>query len=214
MEIEIIPAILVKKRDDLLSRITAVSPHVSSVQIDLMDGRFVQNTTIWPDALEPLPKNLNYELHWMVSDPKKWIEMVPGNYLHTVHIESTDNFGELLDIAKNQGGKMGIAFNPPTPVEKLLPYADKCERILALTVNPGFSQQSYIPDVEAKISHLRSLFPDKDIEVDGGINPETIIRAAKAGANKLSAASAIFNASDIKNAISLLRDGAERGFRK
>jgi ribulose-phosphate 3-epimerase len=202
MPLEVIPAILVKDRGEMLRRIAAVSPHVKTVHIDVMDNRFVPNKTVGLESFSNLPPGINYEFHWMVEHPESYIPQIPGPHLHIVHFEAVKDWGAVEDAIRKAGGFFGIAFNPATPTEKILALAGRAKRILAMTVVPGFDGQKYISEVEYKIRELRSHFPDLEIEVDGGISPETAARAARAGADKLAAASAIFSKEDKGHAIS------------
>lgn len=211
MEIEVIPAILSKQKEDLLHKILLVKDLVKTIQLDIMDGKFVPNTTVGLNDILDLPK-AQYEFHWMVKDPQNWISKIKGNHIHLVHIETIDSlnqsFDNLLSVVKGVGGEMGLAINPETPLENLLPYASRVKRVLVMSVHPGFSGQSYIKEVESKIKRLRELHPKLDIEVDGGINLSTAPAATKAGANILAAASALFANPDIKEAISKLKQSA------
>jgi len=209
MAIEVIPAILVKDRGELLRRIAAVSPHVRAVHIDVMDNLFVPNKTVGLESFHDLPKSVQYEFHWMVRNPESYISRLPGPYLHIVHFEAVKDWNAVEEAIRKAGGFLGIAFNPATPTEKILALAGKAKRILAMTVVPGFDGQKYIPEVEHKIRELRSRFPSLEIEVDGGISVETAVRAAKAGADKLAAASAIFSKPDMGEAIRLIARSAE-----
>jgi len=210
MEPEIIPAILVKERGELLRRISLVKDFVKTVQIDVMDGVFVPNKTVGIEDLKGLPRTM-YEFHWMVRDPINWIEQTPGNHMHLVHIEAVPSFEDVKAAVKKSGGKLGLALNPETPLEKLLPFVPEVEEVLVMTVHPGFSGQKYIPEMEDKIRALRKLHPSLDIEVDGGIGPDTIGRAYAAGANLLAAASSIFSSEDIEENIENLRKCALSG---
>jgi len=203
MEIEVIPAILVKSRDELLSCIGSVRPHVKEMQIDVMDGLFVPNTTLGLEGLEDLPP-ARYEFHWMVEDPERWIRATPGDHMHLVHVETFSSIDAILSAVRAAGGRLGLAINPDTPIERIIGLAPQAVRLLVMTVRPGFSGQKYIKEMEPRIRKLRSLFPDKDIEVDGGINLDTIAGASAAGANILAAASAIFKSDDIGSAVSAL----------
>ncbi len=210
MEPEIIPAILVKDREELLRRISLVKDHVKTIQLDIMDGDFVPNKTIGLEELHDLPE-ARYEYHWMVKNPKRWIEENPGPHIHMVHIEAVSSFDEIKEAVKAAGGELGLALNPDTPLDRVLPYVGMVKEILVMTVHPGFSGQKYIPEMEGKMKELRSLYPELDIEVDGGINRETIRRAYAAGANLLAAASAIFSSDDISSAIEGLKRCAVSG---
>jgi ribulose-phosphate 3-epimerase len=204
MEPEVIPAILVKSREDLLRRISQVRGLVREIQLDIMDGEFVPNRTIGLEDLGGLPP-ASYEFHWMVKDPQKWIERTPGPHMHLVHVETITDFAAIEAAVRKAGGRLGLAINPETPLEKLLPYVPKAGRVLVMTVHPGFSGQKYIPEMAEKIRRLRKLYPSLDIEVDGGVNLDTIAQAYSAGANILAAASAIFSQPDIKGAIAALK---------
>ncbi|MFH0737764.1 MAG: ribulose-phosphate 3-epimerase [Candidatus Micrarchaeota archaeon] len=210
MEAEVIPAILAKSREELLHRIGLVSGLVKEIQLDIMDGVFVPNKTVGLEDLIDLPK-ARYEFHWMVKDPEKWIAKTIGPHMHLVHVETITDFAKIEAAVKKAGGRLGLAINPETPLEKLLPYADKAKRILVMTVRPGFSGQRYIYEMEHKVRRLRELFPKLDIEVDGGVNNETIGHAYSSGANIIAAASALFSSPDIKSAIEGLKQRAKMG---
>lgn len=213
MDAEVVPAILVKTRAELLQRISQVKGLVKEIQIDIMDGEFVPNKTIGLDELHGLP-NARYEFHWMVKDPERWIQKTSGPHMHLVHIEtlaSAAAFDKITRAVKKTGGKLGLAINPETPLEVLVPYLDRVSRVLIMTVHPGFSGQSYIREMEKKIKKLRALRPSLDIEVDGGVNEQTISHAYAAGANVLAAASAIFSSKNIKSAIYNLKKCAVSG---
>ncbi|MBU0591960.1 hypothetical protein KKF81_05620 [Candidatus Micrarchaeota archaeon] len=214
--IELIPAILVKDRKELLKRINAVSAHVNIIQIDIMDGIFVPNKTIGIDELHDLPQ-ANYEFHWMVKDPVNWIlgtRNLKGNHMHLVHIEtilSSNSFAEVKRAVENVGGRLGLAINPETPLERVLPFIDQVEEVLVMTVHPGFSGQKYIHEMEKKIKHLRNAYSLLNIEVDGGIDLSTIDHASNAGANFFAAASSIFSSGTIKDNVRQLKEAAAGG---
>lgn len=211
-EVEILPAILVKTRESFLESVEKVSPFVKQVHIDVMDDIFVPNETIGPDELNPLPAGIGYSFHWMVESPEQGIAKMKGTHMHMVHIEtvkSEGHFERLREEIKSSGGRMGISLSPDTPLGDVLPYADSVSRFLVMSVVPGFYGQTYIEEVEPKISRLREECPSHDIEVDGGITFETAKRAAKAGANMLASASTLFNAPDIGEAIGEMKKAAE-----
>ncbi len=203
---EIIPAVLVKTKEALLDCVNKVSPYARTIHIDVMDNKFVPNLTIGLEELSHLPKNLKYEFHWMVRKPEKWIKEVKGAHLHLVHIETVNwNWEEIKKAVEKAGGKLGLAINPETSLAKIIPYIKDAERILIMSVHPGFSGQKYIKETEEKISLLRKKFPKLAIEVDGGINGETAASAVKAGGNRIVAASAIFGSGNISKAIGKLK---------
>lgn len=209
-EIEVIPAVLVKTKQALLESIRKIMPYAKIAHIDVMDNEFVPNLTIGLDELKDIPENIKYEFHWMVKNPEKWIRGIKGRHLHLVHVETiNENWEEIKKLIKESRSKLGLVINPETPVEKIAKYANEIEQILVMAVHPGFSGQKYIKEVEEKISFLRKNFPKLSIEIDGGINAETAKSAVKAGANKIAAASAIFSAENIKDAINGLKKACE-----
>ena len=208
--VEVIPAILVKRREDLLERIERVRGSVSSVHIDVMDNEFVPNKTVGLADFSDLPKGIDYEFHWMVKHPEQWIAKVPGNHLHVVHIEAVEDWNAIKAACKKAGGRLGVAISPATSLAKLEPVLPDVSRVLVMSVVPGFDGQKYIQQVETRISELRHRFPKLEIEVDGGIGPATAGRAHGAGADKLAAASSIYAAPDAKAAIEDIRRAAKK----
>lgn len=198
---------MAKSREELLRRISQVNGLVKEIQLDIMDGEFVPNKTVSIGDLLAVPalQDARYEFHWMVKEPEKWIEKIRGPHLHLVHVETIRSLDSIEAAVKKSGGRLGFAINPDTPLEKLLPLVPKAQRVLIMTVHPGFSGQKYIVAMEEKIRRLRRQYPALDIEVDGGVNLETVRGAYAAGANVLAAASAVFSAGDLKTAIDQLK---------
>lgn len=196
--VEIIPAILSKSVEDFNEKIDRVKPFVSMVHVDMMDNKFVPNKTLDSGEIPPLVAGLDYEFHWMYENPEPHLEKFPDS-LHLVNVEvlTQERWQRLKELVK----RIGIAINPPTPFSELEPYINETNEFLVMSVNPGFSNQKYMPEVEEKIALLRKKRPDANIEVDGGIGLGTASRAVAAGANKLGAASAIFSHDNIKEAI-------------
>lgn len=207
MEAEVIPAILVKTRAELLQRISQVRGLVREIQIDVMDGAFVPNKTLGLEGMQDLPEAV-YEFHWMVNSPENYIQGTSGPHMHLVHVETIAgeaHFKKIEAAVKKAGGRLGLAINPETPLERLFPYMGKARRVLVMTVHPGFSGQKYIYEMEGKIRSLRARYPALDIEVDGGVNKDTVHHAYSCGANLLAAASAVFAEKDIREAIADLK---------
>lgn len=196
--VEIIPAILSKSVEDFNSKIELVRPYVPMVHIDMMDNKFVPNKTLEADEIPSLVEGLDYEFHWMYEEPEPHLAKFPDS-LHLVNVEVLTQ--EKWQRMKAMVKRIGIAVNPPTPFSALEPYLNETDEFLVMSVNPGFSHQKYISEVEGKIMSLRKRRPDANIEVDGGINTETAPRAVAAGANKLGAAGSIFSHDNIKEAI-------------
>jgi ribulose-phosphate 3-epimerase len=155
------------------------------------------------------------DCHLMVSKPAFWVEPLKkaGCSSFTFHIESELPPGgpkEMIQLIRDAGMRVGMVVKPGTPVESLLDYVPDLDLVLIMTVEPGFSGQSFMPSQMGKVKTLREKFPDLDIQVDGGLSPTTISAAAEAGANVIVAASAIFGSSDRQGVIQALRDGVDK----
>lgn len=208
MAIEIVPAILVKTREEFEQKVVSVAPYVSRVQIDVMDGKFVPNATLPIEELPPIPKNLLVEYHLMVDNPLEYVKKIgKKGAIYELHIESLKNPKQDISDVKMMGGRAALAISPDTPVSAVEPYLSLVEHVLVMTVYPGFSGQSYLPAMEEKMRQLAKL--GALVEVDGGVGIGTARRAAAAGAQLIGAASAIFSKPDIKAAIEELKKDAE-----
>lgn len=171
------------------------------LHFDVMDGKFVPCISFGFPVLETIRKasKLVYDVHLMIEEPGRYIpEFVRlGADLVCVHLETLKNPAEELKAIKALGVKAGLAINPETPVESVYPYLEYADMVLIMTVHPGFGGQKYIDDCTAKIKSLHEEIErrglDVDIEVDGGINEETIQTVLDAGANVIVAGSAVFN---------------------
>ena len=192
---------------------------VDYIHLDIMDRQFVPNLTFGPVVIKNLRSftNLPLDAHLMIVEPHRSIEdFVEAGVDHiTVHAEACIHLHSVLQQIKGLGCRAGVALNPATPisiVEEALPFLDI---VLILTVNPGFGGQVLIPEVLGKIRKLRELANEKrceiEIEVDGGINPETAADVVNAGADTLVAGSAIFNRKEtVSQAVSRLRRSLEK----
>lgn len=186
--------------------------------MDILDGHFAPNLTFGPPVIASLRKahpNVFIDCHLMVTDPERLIQPLKdaGADSITFHIESNlPNNDPALMIKKIRAAnmKVGIVIKPATPVDVLFPYINDIDHVLIMTVEPGFSGQLFMPDMMPKVATLRAMYPNLNIQVDGGIGPVTIDIAADAGANIIVSASAIFNSSDRKAMIDTLRSGVEK----
>ena len=173
---------------------------VDRIQWDVMDGRFVPNLTFGPDVIASVRDrvSLGFEAHLMVENPDELAHRYAeaGCELLIVHAEACRHLHRTLDAIKNLGVAAGVALNPATSAEVVENVLDLCDMVLVMTVNPGFGGQKYIASMELKISQVEEMVAasgyDIDIEVDGGIAPETVARAAKAGANVFIAGSSLY----------------------
>ena len=170
------------------------------LHLDVMDGHFVPNLTMGPDMCHWLRQALPdafLDVHLMVTDPGRFIEpfaKAGANNL-TFHVEVAEppSLRALAAEVRSLGPSVGLAINPPTPVEKLLPLVPDFDLILVMSVNPGFSGQSFIPDVLAKTRAVKPrLRPDQRLEMDGGIGPSNAAEVRSAGCDVIVSASAVF----------------------
>ena len=183
------------------------------VHFDVMDGHFVPNLSFGPpilSAIRPLTK-LPIDAHLMVEDPARFIPwfLQAGADIITIHVEAEKHLHRALQQIHEAGRKAGVVLNPGTPavaVREVLPY---CDLVLVMSVNPGFGGQKFIPESLGKISELRQMIRERnlptEIEVDGGINPETAKLCVDAGATILVAGSAVFHAGDPADMVRQLR---------
>ncbi|RMF85232.1 MAG: ribulose-phosphate 3-epimerase [Nitrospinota bacterium] len=171
------------------------------IHIDVMDGHFVPNLTMGPlvvEALRPIT-TLPLDVHLMVENPERFVSdfaRAGATYL-TVHVEATPHLHRVVQQIRELGVRPGVTLNPATPLsllEEILPAVDL---VLVMSVNPGFGGQAYIPASTARISRLRCMLDAiasrAELEVDGGISPQTAPFAVAAGATVLVAGSAVFN---------------------
>jgi len=189
------------------------------LHIDVMDGHFVPNMTIGPVVVKALRKNssLIFDVHLMIENPDLYIDEFAGAGadIITVHAEACPHLHRTVSNIKERGIKAGVAINPassPAFIEYVLPMVDL---VLVMTVNPGFGGQSFIKEMIPKISIVKDMIDSAgtgaEIEVDGGINPETASLVAGAGANVLVAGSAIFSSRDPAAAVKMIREKAVVG---
>ncbi len=183
------------------------------LHIDVMDGLFVPNISFGAPIQKAIRKQskMVFDTHLMIVDPIRYIEdfVKAGSDIITIHLESCDNVAEVLDKIHSHGLKAGLSIKPKTPVEDVIPFIDKIDMLLIMSVEPGFGGQSFIPQSLEKIRKARELFPNLDIEVDGGINADNIGEIVKNGANIIVAGSSVFGFEDVASAIQTLREKAE-----
>jgi ribulose-phosphate 3-epimerase len=174
------------------------------IHVDVMDGHFVPNITMGPlvvQALRPVTR-LPLEVHLMIEEPDRFldafVEAGADNLL--VHVEGAVNLHRTIQHVKHLGKKAGVVLNPATSPVMLAEVLPDVDLVLAMTVNPGFGGQAFIPSMLGKVRRLRQLIdqvkPDAELEVDGGIDHATAPQAVQAGARVLVAGSAIFHAPD------------------
>ncbi|KDD76591.1 ribulose-phosphate 3 epimerase [Helicosporidium sp. ATCC 50920] len=183
------------------------------LHVDVMDGHFVPNLTLGPPVVKSIHKcapGAFLDCHLMVSHPAEWVEpfAAAGASMFTFHVEavaSAEAAAQLARDVRSAGMLCGVSIKPGTPASAIESILDDVDMVLVMTVEPGFGGQSFMPETMAKVRELRAARPDLYIQVDGGLAPDTIERAAGAGANVVVAGTAVFGAPDRAGAISLLR---------
>lgn len=212
--VKIAPSILSANFSKLADEIKDVEKAGADyIHIDVMDGHFVPNITMGPlvvEAIRPITK-LPLDVHLMIENPDQFIEsfVKAGADYITVHVEACKHLHRTIQYIRSFGVKAGVVLNPATPVEMIKHVLKDIDMVLLMTVNPGFGGQRFIKSVLPKIKQVKELIDQEglniEIEVDGGINPETAKLCTDAGANVLVAGSAIYNHEDRKKAINEIR---------
>jgi ribulose-phosphate 3-epimerase len=185
------------------------------IHVDVMDGHFVPNITLGPPVVKALrgSTGLPLDVHLMIEAPERYLAefVAAGANILTVHVETCPHLHRTVEQIKELGCRAGVTLNPATPVaslQEILPYVDL---VLVMTVNPGFGGQRYIVSMDDKIRQVRAMLDGAglcaELEVDGGIGPQTAARVVQAGANVLVAGSAIFGTREgIRSAMGRMRD--------
>lgn len=208
--IKISPSILSSDYGNLSSELKRMEAcGADMLHIDVMDGHFVPNITLGAPIVKCIRKSsaLPFDVHLMISDPYKYIPdfVNAGSDIITFHAEADSDIEKTIDLILASGKKAGLSVKPKTPVESVYPYLDKLSMVLVMTVEPGFGGQSFMEDMMPKVSAVRSEIDrrglDVDIQVDGGINKDTISIAAKAGANVFVSGNAIFSSDNAEKTI-------------
>lgn len=181
------------------------------LHMDIMDGHFVPNITIGAPVLSCIAKTVPgifMDCHMMVSHPEKWVDDIAaaGGKLYCFHIEATSDPLSLINAIHAKDMLAGVAISPDTPSTAITDQVgDAADMLLVMTVYPGRGGQKFIERCLPKVTELRQRFPHKDIEVDGGVGPNTVHSCAEAGSNVIVAGTAIFGARDPEQVISTLK---------
>ena len=184
------------------------------IHIDVMDGHFVPNITVGPTIVKAVraATELPLDVHLMISNPDDFIGdfVRAGADMITVHAEAVYHLHRSVQQIKREGARPAVSLNPASPLPIIEYILQDLNMVLLMTVNPGFGGQEFIPEVLPKIRRLREILEERglavDIEVDGGIGPETIGRVSEAGANVFVAGSAIFHSDDYAQTIRTMRE--------
>ncbi|MBM4104352.1 MAG: ribulose-phosphate 3-epimerase [Planctomycetes bacterium] len=214
--LELAPSILSADFANLANEIRQVTnAGAKMVHLDVMDGHFVPNITLGPPVVAWIRKCTEafLDTHLMITDPEQYAEafVKAGSDLITFHIETVKDPGSFIKYLREKGVSVGLTLNPPTPVETIEKFVSLCDMVLIMTVNPGFGAQAFIDEAARKCRRIRQIIgPTVRIEVDGGINQETIAVARDYGADTFVAGNAIFAQSDRAAAIKSLMDAVQK----
>lgn len=212
--IEIIPSILSADMARLAEEIETVKAGGAKlIHVDVMDGHFVPNITIGPPVVSSLHRatDLLLDVHLMIEEPERYIHdfIRAGANMISVHQEAVTHLDRTLNLIRSGGAGAGVAFNPATPVEILPPVLELVDFILVMTVNPGFGGQPFIPYTLNKVRQLDSVRRERGlafrIEVDGGLTPENVADAVRAGAELIVAGSSIFHSENPRQTVERMR---------
>ncbi|MEW6665924.1 MAG: ribulose-phosphate 3-epimerase [Thermodesulfobacteriota bacterium] len=192
------------------------------VHVDVMDGHFVPNITVGPLVVKAVRKvtSLPLDVHLMISDPDAYVNsfVEAGAGIVAVHAEAVRHLHRSVQHIRRAGARPAVALNPATPAEALEFVLDDLEMVVVMSVNPGFEAQEFIPAVIPKIEKIREMVVRRglrvEIEVDGGVNPETIRRVSAAGADVFVAGSAVFYSKDYAATIRLMKERAAEAERE
>ncbi len=198
LQFEVIPGILEPSWGGIERRIKTIKPFMQAIHIDLLDGKFVDNTTFLnPKPFKKYSEDIFFELHMMVDNPLQYLKPFAdaGFKRFLGHVEKMPDIAEF--VAEGQLlGEVGLAIDKDTKPEDLKINYDDLDVLLIMTIKAGFSGLRFLPELLEKVKKIRSDYPELPIEVDGGINEETILQAKQAGASRFITTSALSTAKD------------------
>ncbi len=208
---QVYPSILVQNFEEFETKINLVRGLVDTIHLDIMDGVFVNNKTIYDvDKINSFDWGVDYELHLMIKEKEieKWFDTGAKRIIfHYEAIKNEQRKMNNIKIIRKREKEVGIAVNPETDIRSIFPFLDILDLVLIMSVNPGYSGQKFILETLEKVKKLRKKNFKGIIEIDGGVNESNIRAIANAGVDAVSVASAIWNVdkSKIKDQISKLR---------
>ncbi|MDF0593116.1 ribulose-phosphate 3-epimerase [Methanotrichaceae archaeon M04Ac] len=210
----ILGAVIANRQQELEGIVHRLKDHLDWMQLDVMDGYFVPNTSLEFDFELPDTGN-RYEAQLMVRDPATWIKRNADKFDSLlVHAECC-RFPEperILDLGRDLCKRVGVALRPETPLEVIMPLIPRVDEVLIMTVEPGAYGGAFLSEPLQKVAELRRIRNDLDIEVDGGIDDNTIKLAKDAGANLFVSGSYLLKSEDVGKSVSRLKDGIDLNY--
>lgn len=212
MKIQVLPSFLAADLGHLADELRrAEASGADAIHLDIMDPTFVPNMSFGPSIVDFCRRtcpNFYRNVHLMMNRPDLYLEAFAkaGAQTIQIHVEADCDLHTELRRSRAMGLKNAIVLNPETPVARLEPYLGEVDEILVMTVHPGFGGQKFIDDCLPKLTYLRARLPNVDLMVDGGVDAETAVRAARVGANQFVAGSYLFKQTDMKAAVENLRE--------
>ena len=200
--LRIVPSLLAADFSDLADAVARVERAGAEVlHLDVMDGHFVPNITFGPGVIADLRRRsgMFFDAHLMIEEPQRYAEAFAeaGSDLITFHIEVTDAPQQVIAEIRRCGKAVGVSINPATKVSAIQPIVEQVDLVLVMSVWPGFGGQCFMPEVLPKVRELREMLGDHQrLEIDGGIDVDTIGQAVRAGADTIVAGTSVFGAGD------------------
>ena len=211
-KVQIAPSILSADFSNLESEVRTIEKAgADMLHIDVMDGHFVNNITFGPALVKSIRNktDLPFDVHLMIDPVIKYIIDFAdaGADIITVHIETEDDTRGAVELVRSLGKKAGIAINPETKIDTIIPFLDFIDQVIVMSVHPGFAGQSFIRETIGRVQDIKAIIGSRDIklEVDGGINPLYSQDCINAGCDILVAGTSIFSNENYKDSINLLK---------
>ena len=220
MTFQVLPSLLAADFGALARDISrAAASGADALHLDVMDAHFVPNLSFGPDVValsRRVEPGFHRHVHLMMTRPDRYLGTFAAAGAQTIqiHVEADCDIHAELARIRALGIRPALVLNPETPAEHVFPYLRECDELLVMTVHPGYGGQTFIADCLPKIAAIRARAPELDIMVDGGVNAETAVLAARAGANQFVAGSYLFKMADMAPAVAALRADCAAAYRK
>lgn len=212
MAVEIIPSVLARRLDQFRVRLALAERVSHRVHVDVMDGKFVPTRSVTPEALVRFPWRQPVELHLMVKEPERWLEVAMPKAIGEVIIpvELGPRLRYCIALFRSNGKKISLAINPTTPLSRLWPWLEHVKQVHVMTVRPGRYHAAFIPAMIDRVAELHVQAPRLRITCDGGVTPKTIGRLVQAGARRMIVGSYLQNAEHPRRAWHDLQMASQR----